>query len=126
MICGASSASYGKSWERLEAQWARRRATTDHPGDTEKNTLNLEVESFRARLAVGLPDYQLTQSPGFSPYLAGGFYASATFIISLPKFSPRKSLSNVSGKVWKPSTMSSFDLSLPAFIQPAISRAASP
>src|SRR6185312_3687125 len=51
---------------------------------------------------------------------------SATFRISLPRFSPRKSFSKVSGNVWKPSTMSSFDLSLPAAIQPAISRAASP
>ena len=52
--------------------------------------------------------------------------ASATLMSSLPVFSPLKSMSRVSGKVSRPSTMSSRVFSLPAFIQPAISRTASP
>jgi hypothetical protein len=49
---------------------------------------------------------------------------SATFRISLPKFSPVNSLTSAWGKFCRPSTTSSRDLSLPAAIQPAISRAA--
>jgi hypothetical protein len=48
-------------------------------------------------------------------------HPSATFSTSLPKFSPLNSLSSVSGKFSRPSTMSSRDFSLPAAIQPAIS-----
>ena len=48
------------------------------------------------------------------------------FSSSLPVFSPRNSLSSASGKVSKPSTMSSRDCSRPSASQPPISRAASP
>lgn len=51
--------------------------------------------------------------------------ASATCSTSLPVFSPLNSLSRVSGNVSSPFTISSRDLSLPATIQPAISRPAS-
>src|SRR5665213_1378258 len=44
---------------------------------------------------------------------------SATLITSFPKFSPRNSLSRVSGKVSSPSTTSSRALSLPSIVQPA-------
>ena len=50
---------------------------------------------------------------------------SATRSTSLPKFSPLNSFSSVSGNVCSPSTMSSRDFSLPAAIQPAMSRTAS-
>jgi hypothetical protein len=50
---------------------------------------------------------------------------SATCSTSLPKFSPAKSLRSVSGKVAKPTTISSRDLSLPAAIQPAMALVAS-
>jgi pimeloyl-ACP methyl ester carboxylesterase len=53
------------------------------------------------------------------------FYASATLRMSFPVFSPLKSFSSVSGNISSPSTMCSRDLSLPAAIHAAISRAAS-
>jgi len=49
-----------------------------------------------------------------------------TLSSSLPVFSPRNSLSSVSGKVSNPSTMSSRDFRRPSASQPAISCAASP
>ena len=52
-------------------------------------------------------------------------YASATFRMSFPVFAPVKSLSRVSGKVSKPSTMSSRVFNFPPAIQSASSRAAS-
>src|SRR5579872_6390082 len=63
----------------------------------------------------------------FSDRKIGGLEECAlyTLIISLPKFSPVKSLSSVSGNVSRPSTISSRDLSFPCAIQPPISRAAS-
>lgn len=49
-----------------------------------------------------------------------------TFSTSLPKFSPENSFNKVCGKLSRPVTISSLPISLPAAIQPAISRAASP
>jgi len=48
------------------------------------------------------------------------------FSTSFPKFSPENSFNSVSGNVSSPSTTSSRPFSLPAAIQPAISRAATP
>ncbi len=52
-------------------------------------------------------------------------YGSETFKTSFPKFSPLNNFSNVCGNVSSPSTTSSRETSLPALIQPAISRSAS-
>ena len=64
---------------------------------------------------------------GYRPRRAVGAecQSSAVLRTSLPVFSPLKSLSRVSGKVSRPSTMSSRDLSFPSAIHRPISPAAS-
>src|SRR5271155_3752050 len=86
--------------------------------------------TFRCRYLADTGYKFLKPSLQLGRWLSVGFaniclYASATLRMSFPVFSPLKSFSNVSGNVSSPSTMSSRDLSLPAAIHPAISRAAS-
>jgi hypothetical protein len=105
------------SWKSLhtgssrlrELAWALRLPRRDL-GDVGYCFLRASLQ-LRRCLAVGFANVYL--------------YASATLRMSFPVFSPRKSFSNVSGNVSRPSTMSSRDFSLPAAIHAAISRAAS-
>jgi hypothetical protein len=81
-----------------------------------QNALGCKPRILRARLSRG--DHFMRMSDATPP----GPQTSATCSTSLPKFSPAKSLRSVSGKVAKPATISSRDLSLPAAIQPACAR----